>query len=740
MSSKPLWSKHKAAVGRWGVAVGVGLSAAWVFFAYGAYPHLESPIERAGIFAYFVLFFSALAYLVIKHAIWPHLRPHSSRRRIGIIALALGFSGVLMLAIPVSPPTLAPLDHQLEIVATGTKNPLAQGSEVWVEKVVTSSDKVVAPEEFEREGEWEIRDGILLSSLSQPARLRWTGTTTGDVIVYLKTHPWSGIVQLTWDGQPQTIDLYADPGDKYIAVLPQRRPDASASALGALTLVADWLSMTILVLAIGLWLATRAISPRRLAWLGYALPCIAVWLVYLLAFWPGILNLDSYAQWKQMVSGDLTDWHPAFHTLTNGLFTRLWLSPTAVVVGQVAMLSILVAWGLSRMRYWGASRRVVWATCAAVALAPANGLMVNTLVKDVPYSAAILLLTILLLEVVWTNGQSLRQAWLWAMLGLSAAAVMLYRHNGLPVAIGSLLVLLIVYRRYWKPLALSLVLAVLLVVTVRGPLYRALGVGPSQPGLVWLPLHQIAAHLVAGTPLTDQERAVVLQLRPDMPWPYDCAMIDPTIFDSKLNEAYLQTHTSEVVQLFVQLTLRRPAVNLAHLRCSTAASWRITLSPQDFYYISDLDKDGRARTLAPPYNGSAGFQLSRTRPLALPFERLAQGIVRTQQLDYIWLFWRPALYLYILLAAAFIAAVRSGRWTYLLVTVPIIFNTAFVAIFAPSQDFRFLYSTILVGITLSPTLLCMKSSKHLLGSVANRNNNDPAVVNNQVVVSLERSS
>lgn len=38
--------------------------------------------------------------------------------------------------------------------------------------------------------------------------------------------------------------------------------------------------------------------------------CIAVWAVYLLAFWPALMTDDSIDQWFQVLTGQLTGHHP----------------------------------------------------------------------------------------------------------------------------------------------------------------------------------------------------------------------------------------------------------------------------------------------------------------------------------------------------------------------------------------------------------------------------------------------
>jgi hypothetical protein len=65
----------------------------------------------------------------------------------------------------------------------------------------------------------------------------------------------------------------------------------------------------------------------RWQWIIYSIPMILVWTIYLFTFWPGLMSSDSFGQWHEIVTGVFYDAHPAIHTLTMWLITRLWFSP-----------------------------------------------------------------------------------------------------------------------------------------------------------------------------------------------------------------------------------------------------------------------------------------------------------------------------------------------------------------------------------------------------------------------------
>ncbi|RKH39170.1 hypothetical protein D7X12_24245, partial [Corallococcus sicarius] len=57
-----------------------------------------------------------------------------------------------------------------------------------------------------------------------------------------------------------------------------------------------------------------AFARRQAGWAPYALPPLLAWGAWWLVFFPGIISYDPLVQWEQLQSGQLEDWHPAFHS------------------------------------------------------------------------------------------------------------------------------------------------------------------------------------------------------------------------------------------------------------------------------------------------------------------------------------------------------------------------------------------------------------------------------------------
>ena len=230
-----------------------------------------------------------------------------------------------------------------------------------------------------------------------------------------------------------------------------------------------------------------------------------------------------------MQSGAYSDIAPAFHTMTNWLITRIWFSPAAVAWTQLLTMSLVIAWTLKRLRQWGLSRAWAWVAGLLLGVMPAAGILSITLWKDIPYTIAFLVLALWVMEMIQSRGQWLQRpasAWL---LGIVLAMLALYRHNGLPVALAAPLLLAAAYYRQGLRLALSLVVACGLIWGVRGPLYRAVVAHAASQGAtpaigmenargvfkVTFAIHHIAAQLAGDTPLTAEERELLVA---SIPW------------------------------------------------------------------------------------------------------------------------------------------------------------------------------------------------------------------------------
>lgn len=675
------------------------------------------PTQRILILVCFTPLFSLVAYPLVFQLAKRRLASFGPRARAAWLLLCFLIGGILLVVVPVERP-LPATRHHLEIVATGDSNPMARASEVWILEIQRPDGSILPLDDLSLSGDWEVRDGGLVSYQNQPAAAEWGGVTTeGDFAITVVSHPWSGVMEIRLDGNHQRTDLYAESGTQMTVALPASSGAVRAAGwvlLAAVVNCADLVTLAGLVFVASVWVVTRGraheapVEAPRWSWVYYALPCASAWTVWLLIFWPGLMSPDSLDQWGQMLSGSLNDWHPAFHTMTNWLITRVWLSPAAVGLAQILALSSVVGWGLTRLQRLGAPRAALWASCALFALSPVNGTMVITLWKDIPYSIAMLALTVLVLEVISSDGAWLARAKRWALLGVVSALVALYRHNGPIAAFGTVLLLMMgVYRQQWRPLLAALALAVGLWLGVRGPLYAVLHVTGSG----WVALqplnHQVAAHVAAGTQPEEPQASVAGSVRPLHDGWRDSRYSGALPADGQSGLDALKAAWESSVQVWWSLARRNPRAVLEHIAFTSTLVWRVR-EPLGGSLVGLqlwISADGDPTTIWPPDVASQlGLRSASVLPgLASP---VAEVVLASLRPSVSWLIWRPALYLYIALAAAAVMSMRLSDWKCLATVLPILLHSAALAVVIPSDEVRFQYPVYLVGLLMVTAFLC----------------------------------
>ncbi|MDM8553194.1 hypothetical protein QUF75_00470 [Desulfococcaceae bacterium HSG7] len=412
------------------------------------------------------------------------------------------------------------------------------------------------------------------------------------------------------------------------------------------------------------------------AWLWYAVPCYFVWTIYLLAFWPCAMSPDSLSQWNDALTGHFNDWHPAFYAMNFWVIAKIWHSPSAVAFTQILILGLTVGWGLSIMQKLGASKIAILISCLLLALSPVNGLMISTLWKDVAYSIAVLALTLIVLQIIISDGQWLTNRQALLFMGIIIALVAIYRHNGPSVALGTPIVLLVIYRRFWKQIILAFLLGIIIYVGIRGPLYGLLDIQRNLPK----PNFKLVAKYVKSK--TD-----------DVPKPEATPSSTKPTFIPKT----IQPKTIQALRYYADLSSTLWRIKPLEGRFRRTEYVNLWWEAEDgIRYINSNKLDIEEASLLPQIRDYGFEQYLRT--ISSPSK---------------YFFWRPAFYLYVFLGSVIIASIRFSQWKFLLLLVPIILHLLpFFLISTSKAIFRYHYSIAIISMVLSlPFLFIKQSSK-----------------------------
>lgn len=436
----------------------------------------------------------------------------------------------------------------------------------------------------------------------------------------------------------------------------------------------------------------------RTEWLSAFGALFGAWFLYLLAYWPGLMTSDSVDQWTQVHTGRFVDYHPALHTMSNWLVTRLWDSPAAVALLNIVGLAAATSFCVSELGRFGVSRRVRWAALALLAVSPACGLTVNTLWKDIPFTSLCTFLFGVSLALVRTRGEWLRARSHWAALVVLLALTPLMRKNGPGVIFAYGVVLLVLPWGPWfrKAALAAFGIAVAVAALVNGPLYKAFHIPEPGPfAAMNAQLHQLAAFAVAGE-VPPEDVPYFETMQPMSLWRenYRCDSSVPLIYSGKFKSATVDQHPKWVFEHLWKLIQAHPRTFFAHELCATELLWRVPISqragPPGF--LRTLDKEAVPTRPAVPLFTKLLDRWSRFSMRRIPSA----------------LFWTPALWMYLALLAVGAQMVRWRLPSLGLVLVPALANTLTLLLAMASPDFRYEFPMMFAGL-LSLTLLAVRA-------------------------------
>lgn len=430
------------------------------------------------------------------------------------------------------------------------------------------------------------------------------------------------------------------------------------------------------------------VSPWKIAL--YALPSLLVSTYFLVAFYPGAMTLDSLAQWDQAHTHKYTDWHPVVHTMLISVLVSIWDSPAVIAIFQIVLIATatgIAGWTLDQARV---PKPFIWVGLIIFALSPVHAISSITLWKDVAYSAALLLFTLLMFMIVRSSGRILL-SWPF-MIGYAVTGfmVMFFRHNGFPVFLIVTAFVLVMYRPYWMklfPVAASMVFIYQIVVN---PVYTALDVHPSDPQeMLAMPTQQIAAIVTEDGEMTEKQRDYVNRIFPIEKWheKYNPYSVDSIKFSwGDYDRFTIYNDWGRYARTYLQLVKQNPDIAASALFKQTSLIWQIN-EPEDGYtskYTTHISRNNEFGLVNPVLNEERrmnAYNYLENADESIPF------------------LWRPAFYTALALLFTYIAYLRNG-WRAWLLLLPVALNTGAVFVGIPAQDFRYLLANSMIMLPL----------------------------------------
>lgn len=166
------------------------------------------------------------------------------------------------------------------------------------------------------------------------------------------------------------------------------------------------------------------------------------WVIGFAIFFPGLMTFDSWHEWGQTTGVlPVTEQHPYIHMLLMKLGLPL-LSVWPVTFLQISIVALLVCKSLNLILELGMSRKTAVLASIMIGWFPYNIVFVNTIWKDVIFTALFLLFAVYFIVILRKEKLSAEDTIFFVIDGVLTC---LFRNNAFPVVVVCLLVL-----TFWK--------------------------------------------------------------------------------------------------------------------------------------------------------------------------------------------------------------------------------------------------------------------------------------------------
>lgn len=652
-------------------------------------------------YLFYALFLAVLGFFLtgwINHKyLIPRFRIFPKKIKFFILAISFLLSAVLLINCKIQPFYYVLPDSDLEI---SFQIPELSAEEEGVRLLwVKTGQGFIHYTNMEIEGEWERYFGNTKFKPGQKIRLTWTGKAGHDAEIAFRQTMFDQTIQITWNGVSRNVNLN-DPQEPVIYARQKLKVPVFFDFPFILTfLFSVMYGLFSVIVLLGSSKLKKAKEAKSWSWLMYMLPALIAWLLTLLVFWPGIMSNDSLAQWGQGATGEYNDWQSAFHALLMAGLMRIWYSPAIVSICQISFFALAVAWGLKAFEDYGVHQTVLWGISFLFAVFPPNVIFSATLWKDVPYAIAFLWLTAILVRVILSGGKWAQKPLNWLSIGISAFLISIFRQNGVGIALVTLIFLPFFYRRYWKQLTASLVFAAALFILVKGPVYTAAGVDRSSSGqsnLIYL--HHIAAHLEAGTGISQPDRQYLDGFMPLHDWEYWCCYVGTISYDGEFDRTGYLASTTRNRNLAISLFLKKPFVDISHATCAGELAWKFENNQCYMKSTHGINRWSKGRV---DWIGRNEYDI-KDDSLIPEFVDAYISSMRGFGFfdDFLVFYLRPAFWLYLSILSVGIAVIRKNRLDLLLSLLPVLSQTLILILVSFAPAYRYYYGTCLAGIYL----------------------------------------
>ncbi len=313
---------------------------------------------------------------------------------------------------------------------------------------------------------------------------------------------------------------------------------------------------------------------------------LIAWLPYFLAFFPGTLSSDSFAELSIIVNNFvyITDHHPVIHLLFillpykigYGIFGSMTAGVALVTICQMIVLAAIFSSSIVFLHKRKVNDFILLIVLLFYSFAPMHGYYSIVMWKDVIFAGTLLLLTMEAIKIIEKDKRN--ELCFKNIIGFIITSIfcVFFRNNAIYMYLVFAIVTFIIFRKHIKMFAVAFAIVFGVFLFVKGPVFNYLNINKSASAeYISMPLQQIGRMAFKEVGFTKKEASLINKV---IPVDILAKSYNPIVSDNiKFNKAYngkaFDENKLDYLKLYLSLVCKHPDVALEAYSISTLGYW-----------------------------------------------------------------------------------------------------------------------------------------------------------------------
>ena len=413
-------------------------------------------------------------------------------------------------------------------------------------------------------------------------------------------------------------------------------------------------------------------------------------IISLIAYYPGFTQYDTINQWNQVQANSYNNWHPIFETL---IFLKLpsliYNNILSCTIFQILLIIITLMYFCIFLRHNYLDFK---STLIVILLFTLNPIFLKysvTILKDIPYSYTIFIMTLFLINIVRSDSKWLNNIKNKIIFIIISLGIFLFRHNGVIPFFFTFLSLIIFYPKLRKFLSITLISILVGYYLILCNIVNMSNGGRSE--MLGVIMGNLSYYYNNDVNFTKEELKVLDKLVPldNYKKYYSPRNFNNIKWTSETFNNEADKNFNKIISMWASKSIKNPDKFLISYLSISSPIWEVRneLSDIDYKVINtntEIAHKGRIKNISDDiYQGVVSYNnIVTNSPLRILFLNFGDG-------------------LFLILVSLYLIIKKTKlnlkRW---LPFIPVILNTLVIMLLITGEEYRFVYSQILCSYPL----------------------------------------